>query len=209
MKKDVTKKLERIAKKFKRLSYNTENYYVGGGLSDEQHVSKRHEDARNDPGKKTLGEVTRMFKTATGLSTPEVKDVINYVYPRPEWHHAGRNPRTGKMKKTYFLNADEIVDLAENWHTHLEKHLKTEAEYLEITKLRQKQAALRADFLDKNATFINRVKEEPEMFVRISQEMHGKHGWFDCTGKYYNMPIYYSGYQFTDPELYKEYLRKY
>ena len=83
------------------------NYDIGGGLDGSKFASNRHEDAKHDDGKLTLGKATRMFAKATGLTIEEVKEVLNYAVPNMEYHHAGLLPKAcgGGMKKTYFLNS--------------------------------------------------------------------------------------------------------
>ena len=87
-------------------------YNIGGGLSNEKFVSKRYEFADKDALKLTLGQATALFKRATKLSTKEIKDFILdiYDYKEIEWHHAGYY--NGKMRKVYFLNAKQIINIA-------------------------------------------------------------------------------------------------
>ena len=111
--------LQTICNKFCNTNHNEDNYSVGGGLTAGKFASNRHEDAKCDEGKLTLGEATQLFKKATGLSTEEVREVIEFAVPNIEWHHAGKLPKKygGGMKKTYFLNAKEICKVASNWAT--------------------------------------------------------------------------------------------
>ncbi|MBK7885451.1 MAG: hypothetical protein IPJ81_17925 [Chitinophagaceae bacterium] len=117
-------KLEKIAKKYCSIQFNEDNYAIGGGLDGEKFASRRHEDAKFDEGKLTEGAATQLFKKATGLELDLVKAIINYAVPNMEWHHAGKLPKAygGGMKKTYFLNAKEICDLATNFNTYLGKY---------------------------------------------------------------------------------------
>lgn len=116
MKKQVSG-LGKIVEKFSVLSYNHDNYNVGGGLCGVMFASNRHLDARSDAGKLTLGECCQLFKKATGLELERVKTIIKSAVPDMEWHHAGKLPKRygGGMKKTFFVNSEQIVDLAENW----------------------------------------------------------------------------------------------
>lgn len=108
------KALNRIYKKYHALEHNEENYELGGGRVDYKFASVRHEDAKSDTGKLTLGQANQMFKKATGLHLDVVKDLIEKTVPNMEWHHAGRLPKRygGGMKKTYFLKSHEIVACA-------------------------------------------------------------------------------------------------
>ena len=107
MKKEKNK-LEAICDKYCSIQHNDYNYSIGGGLDGSKFASRRHEDAKYDEGKLTLGEATQLFKKATGLETDAVREVLEYAVPNMEWHHAGQLPKSygGGMKKTYFLNAD-------------------------------------------------------------------------------------------------------
>jgi hypothetical protein len=107
------KKLEKIINKYSMIEYSS-NYSIGGGLVENKFASNRHEDALNDKGKMTLGECNQMFSKATGLSVAEVRTIILNTFPDLEWHHAGSLPKFygGGMKKTYFVNAKQIIKLA-------------------------------------------------------------------------------------------------
>jgi len=116
-------KLEKIIAKYSEKKYNEGNYFVGGGLAGVKFESNRHHDAKHDAGKLTLGKTVQMFKTAIGLDIELIKEIINYAIPNMEWHHAGLLPKAygGGMKKTYFLNSSEIVEIATNWNNLIEK----------------------------------------------------------------------------------------
>ncbi len=200
--------LATICTKFCSVNHNEDNYLIGGGLDGSKFASRRHEDARNDEGKLTLGEATQLFKKATGLETDLVKEVIEYAVPNMEWHHAGKLPKAygGGMKKTYFLNADEICDVATNWVSYSEK--------LELSKIAAKNAAdeknnfenKKLEFLKANAKKIERVANKPMFFYQTAQEMNGKYGWFDSRYKSYNMSEYFSGWEFESEEKYHQFL---
>ena len=202
-------KLAKIADKFNSIQFNEDNYSVGGGLDGVKFASRRHENARGDEGKLTEGEATQLFKNATGLELQLVKEVINYAVPNMEWHHAGKLPKSygGGMKKTYFLNAGEIVDVATNWDDYLKK--------LELSKSAAKIAAeeknnfekRKLEFLNLNAKKIERVTTVPKFFYKTAQEMNGKYGWFDSSYKSYNMTEYFSGWEFEDEIKLNEFLQ--
>lgn len=200
--------LQTICKKYCNIQYNEDNYYVGGGLDGSKFASNRHEDARNDEGKLTLGQATQIFKKATGLDTDSVREVLEYAVPNMEWHHAGLLPKSygGGMKKTYFLNSAEICNVATNWNSYLEK--------LNLSKIASQKAAeekknleeRKFEFLQANANKVERISTRPAFFYLTSREMNGKYGWFDSTHKSYNLPEYFSGWEFESEEKYNEFL---
>ena len=207
--KNSTNKLETICNKYRNIQQNGDNYSIGGGLDGSKFVSRRHEDAKYDEGKLTLGEATQLFKKATGLEIDTLREVIKYAVPNMEWHHAGMLPKSygGGMKKTYFLNASEICDCAENWDAYLEK--------LSLSKIATKNAAeikknlenVRLEFLQANAKKVERTTTRPTFFYKTAQEMNGKYGWFDSSYKSYNMTEYFSGWEFESEEKYHEFLK--
>ena len=207
--KNSTNKLETICNKYRNIQQNGDNYSFGGGLDGSKFASRRHEDAKYDEGKLTLGEATQLFKKATGLEIDTLREVIKYAVPNMEWHHAGMLPKSygGGMKKTYFLNASEICDCAENWDAYLEK--------LSLSKIATKNAAeikknlenVRLEFLQANAKKVERTTTRPTFFYKTAQEMNGKYGWFDSSYKSYNMTEYFSGWEFESEEKYHEFLK--
>lgn len=201
------KNLKKIIEKYSKISYNSGNYGIGGGLSDGKFASNRHEDAKFDDGKLTLGKACQMFKKATNSELNLVKQVIDYVVPNKEWHHAGRLPKSygGGMKKTYFLNAAEIVDIAENWDSYLEKLEISKADERKELEKKRNIEKIKQDFLSKNATKVIRVSQMPEFFHETNREMSGKYGWFCSYGKSYNLPEYYTGWEFESQELMNEF----
>lgn len=194
------KTLEAIVKKFENKEYNKNNYYIGGGLSEDSFASRRHEDAKLDEGKLTLGEATQLFKKATGLPTEKVKEIIKNALPYMEWHHAGKLPKSygGGMKKTYFVNSEEMVFLAKNWGS-LCGNLSEEKSFEERKK----------EFLEKNAKRFERKPFE-EVNFKLSfiekQEMNGKYGWFRSENKRYNLREYLTGWEFPDEETLKKWI---
>lgn len=194
------KTLKEIAEKYSKEEYNEDNYEVGGGLSRGKYASRRHTDALLDKGKLTFGKACQLFKKATGGDLEHVKEVIRYAVPNMEWHHAGSY--NGQMMKTYFLNATEIVDLAENWENYehlVELQKKTEQEYEQMSRdIEVKRMA----YLNEKAKYVERIAEKPEFFFETKREMNGKYGWFDCRGKSYNLPIYYTGWLFEKEDDY-------
>jgi len=87
-------------------------------------------------------------------------------------------------------------------------------ERLKLAKISAKNAAeekrnlenRRLEFLQANAKKVERITNRPPFFYQTSQEMKGKYGWFDSTGKTYNLTEYYSGWVFENEEKYKEFL---
>lgn len=199
--------LEKIIEKYSVKEFNNNNYEVGGGLSDEKFASNRHEDARNDEGKLTLGKASQLFKKATGDELDHVKQVIKYAVPNMEWHHAGCLPKGygGGMKKTYFLNATEIVDIATNWDSYCEK-LEISKNEKRLTEEKQRNLEERKqEFLQANAKRVERVSEMPKFFYETDREMNGKYGWFSSYGKSYNLPEYYTGWEFDSLKKLEEF----
>lgn len=197
--------LQSICLKYSEVNHNEDDYSIGGGLAGEKFASRRHEDAKYDDGKLTLGEATQLFKKATGLQTDQVKDVIEYAVPNMEWHHAGKLPKRygGGMKKTYFLNAKEICDLATNWDDYCQKlDLSNAAENKKTFEERKHS------FLKENATRFERQSSMPShpFYILTGREMNGKYGWFDSTYKSYNMPEYFSGWEFNNEAKWQEFL---
>jgi len=194
--------LKEIAENYSALNYNSDNYFIGGGLDGSKFASNRHEDARNDSGKLTLGELTALLKKVTKIDIDVIKSVINYAVPNMEWHHAGKLPKQygGGMKKTYFLNAKEICDIATNFEDY-----KNKVEIAIVTKKAEAEAQntlvqRQLDYLKGNATKFSRVSNLPQFYTITESEMNGKYGWFDASGKSYSLPIYYSGWEFKNQE---------
>lgn len=201
------KSLEKIIEKYSKVEYNDSNYYIGGGLSDDKFASRRHEDAKQDSGKLTFGKAAQMFRKATDCEIAVVYDVFNYQVPSPEWHHAGKLPKSygGGMKKTYFLNAIEIVEIAKNFHEIMSKLELRNAEKRQVEDQKKTREQIQKEFLNANATYISRIISKPSFFHETEKEYNGKYGWFSAYGKSYNMTAYYSGYQFANEELLKEF----
>lgn len=203
----MTTKLEKIAKKYTEINFNENNYDIGGGLSNGAFASRRHEDAKYDEGKLTEGKATQLFKTATGLDTDYVKAILNYAVPNMEWHHAGKLPKSygGGMKKTYFLNAKEIADVATNWDSYCEKYEIGQADKRMAEENKKSVDQLKEAFLQENAVKRVRIENKPLWFYETNKEMDGKFGWFSSYGKYYNMTEYYTGWEFETEEKYHEF----
>lgn len=201
--------LKMICDKYCSVQHNNDNYAIGGGLDSGKFASRRHEDAKYDGGKMTLGEATQLFKKATGLDTDSVRAVIEYAVPNMEWHHAGKLPKSygGGMKKTYFLNATEICEVATNWGSYVEKlSLSKEAARVAAENKRTLEDRKLA-YLQANAKKVERVSKTSIFFHQTAREMNGKHGWFDSTYKSYNLPEYFSGWEFENEEKYMGFLK--
>ena len=200
-------KLEKIVEKYSSKEYD-ENYNIGGGLDACKFASRRHEDAINDEGKLTLGQANQLFAKATSCTVDEAREIIEYAVPNMEWHHAGKLPKSygGGMKKTYFLNSKEIVDVAENWADYVEKIAISKEEKRKENESKKSLEARQLEFLQVNATKVERVSSMPTFFYKTAQEMNGKYGWFDSTYKSYNMTEYFTGWAFEIEEKYREFL---
>ena len=204
---ETMKNLEAICKKYCSVNHNDDNYSIGGGLDGSKFASRRHEDARNDEGKLTLGEVTQMFKKATKMDTDSVREILEYAVPNMEWHHAGKLPKSygGGMKKTYFLNAQEICETAKNWDSYVEKLNLSKIAAQKAAEEKKSLEARKLEFLQANAKKVERVTKTGMFFYKTAQEMNGKYGWFDSTYKSYNMTEYFSGWEFESEVLYHEF----
>ena len=208
-KKSIDNKLNDIIDKYKNIEFNKNNYDVGSGLVSGKFASNRHEDAKNDEGKLTLGEATLFFKKATELETSFIKKIIEFVIPNMEWHHAGKLPKSygGGMKKTYFLNSKQILDLASNWKIYIEKYEKNNLDKKNDLILEQKKQEKRKIFLEKFATKRVRINFQPPFFYETDREMNGKYGWFTSYHQSYNLPEYYTGYEFKSKKDYDKFLK--
>ncbi|GFS26151.1 hypothetical protein ElyMa_005204500 [Elysia marginata] len=201
--KSEAEKLMTITNKYKDREYNFENFNIGGGLDEFKFASRRHEDAKHDKGKETFGKVVQMFKSATGEDTDFIKKVIKYNVPAMEWHHAGRLPQSygGGMKKTYYLNAEQIAEISSNWEGSKKKYLdsmeKDENENDKRAALKKRIDKLQRSYGKKRGVYMTRIpkEEKPKYFATEKEEMEGKYGWFEA--KYtYNLPVYISGWAF-------------
>ena len=202
------KTLKEIAERYSSKEYK-ENYNIGGGLDDSKFASNRHEDAKQDDGKLTLGEATQMFAKATGLKIKEVKEVLNYAVPIMEYHHAGLLPKScgGGMKRTYFLNSEEICDVARNWDAYREK-IKLSKIYNKNEDEKERNLKIRRfEFLQKYAKKLERIKTHPLYFYQTKQEMKGKFGWFDSSNKDYKLTEFFSGWSFDNEADYNKFLK--
>ena len=203
------KNLQAIIKKYSEIEHNQDNYEIGGGLSNEKFASRRHEDAKNDIGKLTLGKAVQMFKKATGIENLEIiKEVLHYAVPNMEWHHAGKLPKQygGGMKKTYFLNASEIVKIASEWNQFFEKVEISKTEQRNAEEQKKSRDEVKREFLNINAKRVTRVTEKPKYFYETDREMNGKYGWFSSYGKSYNMTEYFSGWEFDTEEILNQFI---
>jgi hypothetical protein len=207
----VNKKLAKIINKYSTIEYNKKNYSIGGGLHNDKFASRRHEDAKNDAGKLTLGQAAQLFKKATGVDVDKIKSLIWHVFDELEWHHAGKLPKQygGGMKKTYFLNSKQIAYLAMYWDDLINQY----EEYLEMQRINDNIYANKQEeknkFLKENAKYIERVTNVPDNFYETNREMKGKYGWFESYGKQYNLQEYYSGWVFNSKEKYEEFKIKF
>jgi len=200
-------KLNKIAEKYKKIETSKSNYYIGGGLDCEKFASNRHENAKNDESRITLGKANQLFKKVTGLDIDIIKEIINYAVPNMEWHHAGALPKSygGGMKKTYFLNSNEIVYIAENFE-NLKEKIDIRREYQKrITDEKNNKYEKQLKFLKKYAEKLTRIEEKPKYFHETNSEMDGKYGWFCSYNKSYNMTEYYTGWKFKSEKKYKEF----
>lgn len=199
------KTLEKIIEKYSKVECNENNYEVGGGLVEYKSASNRHEDALNDAGKLTFGKAAAMFKKATGCPVEFVNEIFWYAVPNPEWHHAGFLPKAygGGMKKTYFLNAKQIVYIASNWEKLVQSLEISKQEKMNKEELKKAKEMEMQQYLEANATYHVRILNAPKYFYTTKREMNGKYGWFDSTGKTYRLPEYLTGWAFENEEKFE------
>lgn len=200
--------LLKVVKKYSSILDTEANYYLGGGLSEYKYESVRHAHAKSDKSRLTLGQAVQVFKKATNTDIDLIKEILNLAVPNMEWHHAGFLPKSygGGMKKTYFIKSSQIVDVAENFNKYLEqiqiREKKTNEDYL----LAVEKLEMQKQFLMIHAFFVSRTKNKPLFFYETQKEYNGKYGWFNAENKNYNLPIYYSGYEFDDEFKYLEFI---
>lgn len=126
-----------------------------------------------------------------------------------EWHHAGLLPKSygGGMKKTYFLNASEICNIASKWDEYVSKLQIQKKEQRDNENEAKSRDAERLEFLEKHAEKVSRISEIPEYFYETDREMNGKYGWFSSYGKSYNLPEYYTGWKFNKECDYNKFMQ--
>ena len=202
-------KLEKIAIKYRKMQHNDDNYGIGGGLDNVKFASRRHEDAKSDVGKLTLGEANTLFAKATGLTTCEIREIINFRFKNLEWHHAGKLPKKygGGMKKTYFLKSFQIVELAENFEKIQDDYKVDQQSKINYAAAQKILKIRRDDFLKENATKVSRVPVssfKADYFIAICYEMNGKYGWFESDNRY-NLPEYITAWVFESAGKKAEY----
>lgn len=195
--------LDDVIKKYSNIEYNTDNYGIGGGLSDNAFASRRHEDAKSDIGKLTFGKATDLFAKITKTSKPFIKEKIREIIPNLEWHHAGKLPKNygGGMKKTWFVNADEIVKIAKEF-----QKLNVNPDFeIKERKLLENRLQLKTKFEKKYGTFVSRVETLPKYFHLVEKEMHGKYGFFPYQA-HYSCKVFYSGWSFKSKKSLDKYI---
>jgi len=167
-------------------------------------VSERHQLA-TESGKLTAGQAVKALKKQ-GIQTTakEVVEMFELINGRePEWHHSGFYKSGGKstMGRTYFFKAWQVQELAEKWGMIPEIKAQKAAKEQDAKDRAVRQNA----YLHANGIKRIRISARPIYFIQTAQEMQGKHGWFDSTGKYYNLTEYYTGWELTE-EQYRQYL---
>lgn len=186
----------------------------GGGLAINitgKFESNRHAIARME--KVTFGQVAKhlSLKRNGGLkiSATELLNIYRCLFGEPEWHHAGKIPKSfgGGMKKTYFLDFIPNVEDVKKW---IDDYNKKMDEIQELENQKQKKKLERDKFLKKNAIPFSRVSEEniPKFSIITVEEMNGKYGWFEASYRY-NLPIYYTGFAFKSNKSKENFLKNY
>jgi hypothetical protein len=188
--------------------------FNGGGLSTAitgKYTSVRHAMAKAS-GKLTAGDAVKLLRKELKDRTIIKNDVLgayNLLFGRePEWHHAGfyrNNSGRSTMGRTFFFNEEEILKLLENWGNLEFLKNEKEKERLAVLSIEEQKRVCTQEFLkNKNAVIFTRKLTAPENSYVTIEEMNGKYGWFEAS--HYNLPIYYSGYQFTTPEDLQEFI---
>lgn len=181
----------------------------GGGLAINitgRFESNRHALARAE--KYTFGEVVKeLSKKKNGgikISATELLDVYTELFGTPEWHHAGKLPKSygGGMKKTYFLNEIPTAEQVKEWQERYIQHKEEQKKKQEEEKIKVEK---RRKYAEKYATRFEYLKEVPKFGVVESEMMKGKYGWFYADYKY-NLPVYYNGWVFRSKRTYERFL---
>ena len=73
------KNLKAIIEKYTQISHNADNYEIGGGLDSGKFASRRHEDAKNDFGKLTLGKSYNLPEYYTGWKFADDKTLQEFL----------------------------------------------------------------------------------------------------------------------------------
>lgn len=183
----------------------------GGGLATNitgRFESNRHAIARIE--KITFGEAVAFLKQkrngGLNISASELLEIYIELFGTPEWHHAGKLPKSygGGMKKTYFLDEQPTAEQVQEWQ-------RLYAERQAIKKQEQEEAKKREEqkkaFCKKYGTWFSRVKEVPKYGVVEFTEMNGKFGWFVVESRHsYNLTEYYSGWAFKSKKSLEKYM---
>lgn len=182
----------------------------GGGLSvavTGKYTSIRHERAKID-GKLTAGEAAKYISKQLKVKISAKELVVGFKLlngREPEWHHAGfykNSSRKSIMGRTFFFDDSDVEMLIADWSKIGEK----EAERKISAENKKSFEARKLEFLHGNAKKVERSTKQPMFFYKTAQEMNGKYGWFDSTYKSYNLPEYFSGWEFESEEKYHEFL---
>ena len=174
--KTLEEKKQMQIEKFKSLEKsNYDNYHVGGGLGN-GYVSQRHDNAKSDESKITLGEASKILKKFYENYDKEV--LLSEM--RLEWHHAGFYKNA--MQKTYFVNASQMVYLLENYNVVAEK----KAQII----LERKNEILQKEEILKKYEYV-KLSSCPQFGIGNTY-MNGKYGEFEADYKY-NLPTYWRG----------------
>ncbi|MFJ1367007.1 hypothetical protein ACILDU_11280 [Capnocytophaga canimorsus] len=183
----------------------------GGGLATNitgRYESNRHAIARIE--KYTFGEVVKeLAKKKNGglkISASHLLEVYTILFGTPEWHHAGKLPKSygGGMKKTYFLSEIPTAQQVQEWLQRYDEIKQEEKAEAELERQRRTQ---RGKFVQKYGSSFDRVTQVPKFSVITKTEMKGKYGWFEVQEYHsYNLTEYYSGITFKSEKTLQKFL---
>ncbi len=202
-------RLQKLASNYAKKDFDRSNYEIGGGIaSSGLFESRRHEAAKQDAGKETLGKFIQKIKKITGMQTSIIKEIIKDAYCL-EWHHAGRLPKEygGGMKKTYFINSEQANDFCSNFSNYIKKYKEKEAEKKLSIKAENLANTLENRFLKKWATpFFKKIDGffDKKNCAITNRYMIGKYGEFPADDRY-NLDTYIDGWKFRSKKKYDEY----
>jgi hypothetical protein len=198
-------KLNNFLKKFDGVTFNDDNYSIGGGLVGG--MSNRNHDAKHDAGKLTLDQAAKKIADIFALDKGLVKSIIDREFEL-EWHHAGFLPKSygGGMRKVYYVNSEQMVYVAKNIQHLLKKESDRIEQEITAVENRVNRELSKAEFAKEFGKVFTRVTKTPDHAVVTLQEMKGKYGWFDSRHKRYNLLEYYSGVAFESADLKDKYL---
>lgn len=156
------------------------------------------------------GEVTKSKLPAV------LKRIVDAGYAHSTmWHHTGMFK--GYMNETLFYAANDF-DLEGYEHYLKNKDSVDTQRSAEAMKKADEQARreqrineleqIKSAWLKEHADYVVRTPTN-DLFITDKREMNGKYGWFDSSGKSYNMPEYFTGWRLKPGLNYREAIESY